>query len=314
MSGNTFKQSLVFPVLIGRMWAAGMVVAVLVVVASAQSPRLDDKAPQAPHSGESFAKPWHIRLPRRVMLEAWERLRNVEIPGIPLDHAYRIDGTEYYVSPEGNDAADGSKDHPWKTLQFAVTHLKSGTVVNLMAGTYYGPVEIAAKATEQSPAALRVAPGQEVVVTYPESYIQQQKGRIARLGSEAPWRRRQGTALSFPDCRHGPYVEITGLHLVGARDRLPITSTRKAASPWPVAEAVAAAYSTMRSKTSGHCGVKEMGHGGSTFLIEGNYIHDLGPTAHDHGSTCRRTMSLFAGISWSTPPAGACTPTPCPSG
>jgi hypothetical protein len=177
MSENASKPSRVLLALIGRRWAEGMIVAALVVVASAESLSSDDKVPQAPHSGESFAKPWHIRLPRPVMLEAWERLRNVEIPGVPLDPRFRINGTEYYVSPEGNDAADGSKDHPWKTLQFAVAHLKSGTVVNLMGGTYYGPVEIAAKATEQSPAALRGAPGQEVVVTYPDSYIQQQQGR-----------------------------------------------------------------------------------------------------------------------------------------
>lgn len=35
-------------------------------------------------------------------------------------------------------------------------------------------------------------------------------------------------------------------------------------------------------ENTGHCGVKEMGHGGKDFLIEGNYIHDLGQTAHDH--------------------------------
>ncbi len=33
----------------------------------------------------------------------------------------------------------------------------------------------------------------------------------------------------------------------------------------------------------GHCGVKEMNHGGHSILIEGNYIHDIGQAyLHDH--------------------------------
>ena len=32
----------------------------------------------------------------------------------------------------------------------------------------------------------------------------------------------------------------------------------------------------------GHCGVKEQGHGGHSIIVEGNYVHDIGHTFHDH--------------------------------
>jgi nitrous oxidase accessory protein NosD len=277
MSGNAFKRSLARPVL------AGIVVAALAVVAAAPSPSPDDKVPPAAPSGEAFAKPWHIRLARPVMLAAWERLRNVEIPGAPADSRFRIDGTEYYVGPGGDDAADGSRDHPWKTLRFAVTRLKPGTVVNLLAGTYDGPVEVAAKATEASPAALRAAPGQEVVITYPETYIQQQKGRIARLGGEGAVD-AGGKELHYPSLITvtGTYVEVSGLHFVGARDRLPMNLYSESGISLAGGGGRGCRVLYNEIENTGHCGVKEMGHGGTAFLIEGNYIHDLGLTAHDH--------------------------------
>jgi len=36
----------------------------------------------------------------------------------------------------------------------------------------------------------------------------------------------------------------------------------------------------------GHCGVKAMAHAEHGYLIEGNFIHDVGQTQHDHGIYC----------------------------
>ena len=44
----------------------------------------------------------------------------------------------YFVSPSGADAAPGSTDQPWRTLQHAANTVAAGDVVTVRAGTYAG--------------------------------------------------------------------------------------------------------------------------------------------------------------------------------
>src|SRR5947209_14959773 len=46
--------------------------------------------------------------------------------------------TSYVVSPTGDDTADGSSAHPWKTLQHAADQVNAGDDVTVQAGTYVG--------------------------------------------------------------------------------------------------------------------------------------------------------------------------------
>ena len=50
--------------------------------------------------------------------------------------------TNYYVSPSGNNANDGSLASPWLTVQHALNQLNSGDVLNLMNGTYNEKISI----------------------------------------------------------------------------------------------------------------------------------------------------------------------------
>ena len=52
----------------------------------------------------------------------------------------RIALSGFYVSPAGDDAAAGTVDAPWKTVQRAVASAAPGDVINLRAGTYAGGV------------------------------------------------------------------------------------------------------------------------------------------------------------------------------
>ena len=45
--------------------------------------------------------------------------------------------TEYYVSPNGSNSNDGTFDHPWKTVEYALGQLSPGDVLYLRAGIYY---------------------------------------------------------------------------------------------------------------------------------------------------------------------------------
>ena len=43
----------------------------------------------------------------------------------------------YYISPQGNDSSNGSKDAPWLTITEAVKKLKPGDTLNMTPGVYY---------------------------------------------------------------------------------------------------------------------------------------------------------------------------------
>lgn len=217
------------------------------------------------------------------MRDAWERLKQVEVPGVPLDQRFRITGPAYYVSPQGDDGADGSEAHPWKTLACAASRLRPGMVILLSAGTYHGPVQIRTRATEGLPAALRARPGQEVVVTYGEDFVREQRNRIVRTGREGALG-ADGQSLHYPSLitLTGTYVEVSGLHLKGVRDRLPMNLYSESGVSVAGGGGRGCRILYNEIENTGHCGVKEMGHGGTGFLIEGNYIHDLGQTSHDH--------------------------------
>jgi len=233
-------------------------------------------------------KAWHIRLPRADLLAAWQRLVDVQIPGVPDDQRFHIEGQTFYVSPEGNDANEGSRESPWRTLGKACAELKPNTVIYLRGGRYFGPVRISTRATADAPAALRGAEGEEVTVTYRDRFVEKEKARIApgdpKDERHQAWDPKTGKARHYPpliECR-GTYVEISGLRLVGVRDRLPHNLYSECGILFVARGGPGCRVLYNEIENVGHCGVKEQGHGGHSFLVEGNLIHDVGQTRHDH--------------------------------
>ena len=47
-----------------------------------------------------------------------------------------VSGREYFVSPQGDDAADGSRMAPWRHVQFAIDRLQPGDHLLVQAGIY----------------------------------------------------------------------------------------------------------------------------------------------------------------------------------
>lgn len=71
----------------------------------------------------------------------------------------------HVVDPvRGDDANEGSRVRPWKTLAHAVTRLKPGGTLYLRGGTYYEHVVVTAKGATQQPITIRSYPGELAVL------------------------------------------------------------------------------------------------------------------------------------------------------
>ena len=102
-------------------------------------------------------------------------------------------GTDFFVSPAGSDRADGSKKHPWKTLEKAAERVTPGATVHVMPGIYTSDVEFKTTASG--------IPG------HPVRYVSDEKGgaklRSFKTGDSAVW------------WNQGNYVDIEGFDISG---------------------------------------------------------------------------------------------------
>lgn len=71
----------------------------------------------------------------------------------------------YHVDPHGDDAADGSAEAPWATLQHAADRVQPGDTVLVREGTY-APFHIAARGAPDAWITFRSAPGQRPKVVF----------------------------------------------------------------------------------------------------------------------------------------------------
>lgn len=71
-------------------------------------------------------------------------------------------GAEYHVKPDGDDAAAGSADAPWKTLKKAADTLMPGDTVTVHAGVYRERVDPARAGTAAAPITYQAAEGEDV--------------------------------------------------------------------------------------------------------------------------------------------------------
>jgi hypothetical protein len=63
----------------------------------------------------------------------------------------------YYVATDGKPGNDGSRDHPWPSVEFALNKVGGGNTIVLRPGVYHGPIWIgrAFAGTEQSPTVIQ---------------------------------------------------------------------------------------------------------------------------------------------------------------
>lgn len=74
-------------------------------------------------------------------------------------------GPAWFVHPaRGNDANEGTKEKPWRTIGHAVTRLRAGDTLVLRGGTYYEHVTAKLVGTLEKPITIRAYPGELAIL------------------------------------------------------------------------------------------------------------------------------------------------------
>jgi hypothetical protein len=73
-------------------------------------------------------------------------------------------GRMLYVASDGDDAADGSAEHPWRTLQHAADSVVPGDTVVVQEGTYHEEVTLTCSGEVGQRITLRAAAGEAVIL------------------------------------------------------------------------------------------------------------------------------------------------------
>jgi hypothetical protein len=103
-----------------------------------------------------------------VSLHAADETYASHPPMRPLPQATKrplAEGPARFVDPaKGDDAADGSRQKPFKTLGHALRQLTPGDTLYLRGGTYYEHVFVTQSGTEDAPITIRAYPGELAVL------------------------------------------------------------------------------------------------------------------------------------------------------
>ena len=76
----------------------------------------------------------------------------------------------YYVAPDGSDQNTGTLESPWQTLEYALTQVSPGDVLNLRGGTYYERgITVSTTGTGSAPITIRSYPGERAVIDGPRT-------------------------------------------------------------------------------------------------------------------------------------------------
>src|SRR3954469_538546 len=83
---------------------------------------------------------------------------------VASDRAMAAGPARFVDGAKGDDAGDGSKAKPWKTIAAAVAQLKPGDTLYLRGGTYFEAVTLGLRGTAQAPITIRAMPGELAIV------------------------------------------------------------------------------------------------------------------------------------------------------
>jgi parallel beta-helix repeat protein len=170
----------------------------------------------------------------------------------------------FYVSPSGNDSADGSAAHPWKTLEKAAVTVGPGTTVHVAAGDYWlGNVELKTEASGTAAARIR----------YVSDARWSARLRSTKTGNSAVWWNK------------GDYVDIEGFDISGAG----ASGIYNEGSHTRIVENHVHDIPAPGCPENGGAGIQDGNFRATDDDVIGNWVHDIG----QYDLPCQRVHGIY---------------------
>ena len=118
---------------------------------------------------------------------------------------------DVWVSPNGNDSADGSKNNPVKSLYTAVSMINPGYTIHMLKGTYpmNTRLELTKSGTESAPITIQAENWDEVVLDYSEQPYGNNNSAYVGIYLKGNWWKIQGLTI----CHAGDNgIKVEGSH------------------------------------------------------------------------------------------------------
>lgn len=248
-------------------WLASIVCATLVSLTPSVNPGAQEEPKQGKSPAIAFSKD-EKTVSVQYEKGEWTFPRPVIAPW-----AFKASGKLLWVATTGDDAGAGTSDKAFRTIGKAVEAVGPGDVIYVRAGTYTENLVISKSGQDGKPIILSCAPGDlgRVRITPSKEYVQKNPSwAVIRVHSaQHVW--INGLVIEGPLGR----AEAPATEMYGANG---ITFSGTAGLGCRVTNCVV--YWNV------HCGIKEMGHGGTKIVLEANVIFDNGTRSTDHGIYC----------------------------
>ena len=119
----------------------------------------------------------------------------------------RSGGMTRYVSPDGDDANDGTAEQPWGTIQHALDTLAPGEQVLVAGGTYAEDLDMSRSGTAEAPITIAAQTGETVVL---EPASESGDTYAIRFSGDASYARLQGFVIEGADGTSSTNVYFEG--------------------------------------------------------------------------------------------------------
>ncbi len=174
--------------------------------------------------------------------------------------------TEYWVAPDGDDAATGTMADPWATIEHADTIVAPGDIVHVLAGEYSATFDTVANGTEDA----RIV------------FVSEPKWGARLIGEGGGWRIR------------GEWVDVVGFEVTGnaAVGLFSLASHVRFLDNW-------VHHLNPACDSNGGAGIDAGNYDAEDVDLIGNIVHDIW-AEDDEGAPCRLVHGLYHAIKFGT--------------
>lgn len=178
----------------------------------------------------------------------------------------RAHAADYWVAPDGDDAATGAMDDPWATIEHADSMVAPGDVVHVTAGEYSGTFDTTTAGTEDA----RIV------------FVSEPKWGARLVGEGGGWNVR------------GDWVDVVGFEVTGdsAVGLLSLASHTRYLENW-------VHHLNPACDGNGGAGIDAGNYDAQSVDMIGNIVHDVWADDVD-GMPCNRVQGLYHAIPFGT--------------